>query len=147
MRVSFLHPVNCRSPLGMESGAIPDSDLSASPSFDGDFNTYGPQRARLDLKRRPYYGYRAEQRSRSGGSAESNETWIMVKLRNETVITGVSTQGYGVTEAQEWITKYTLMYSLGNEFFHFRDKGGKIKVNKYLFFAAFFVSSYFIQKD
>lgn len=114
----------------MESGAIPDSDLSASPSFDGDFNTYGPQRARLNLNRRPYYGYRAEQISRSGGSAESYETWIMVKLRNETVITGVSTQGYGITEAQEWVTKYTLMYSTGNEFFHFKEeRGGKIKVS------------------
>lgn len=129
MLVIFLPPVNCRSPLGMESGAIPDSDLSASPSFDGDLNTYGPQRARLNLKRRPYYGYRAEQRSRSDGSAESNETWIMVKLRNETVITGVATQGYGVTEAQEWVTKYTLMYSNGNEFFPFRERSGNIKVN------------------
>lgn len=110
----------------MESGAIPDSALSASPSFDGDFNTYGPQRARLNLKRRPYYGYRAEQ---SGGSAESNLTWIMVKLRNETVITGISTQGYGVREAQEWITKYTLMYSTGDEFLHFKESSGKIKVS------------------
>ena len=113
----------------MESGAIPDSDLSASPPFDGDFNTYGPQRARLNLKESPYYGYRAERRSRSGGSAQSNETWIMVKLRNETVITGVSTQGYAVTEAQEWVTKYTLMYSIGKEFSHFMEGSGKIKVS------------------
>ena len=128
MRVIFLLPVNCRSPLGMESGAIPDSDLSASSSFNGDFNTYGPQRARLYLKEPPYYGYRADRRLRSGGSAQSNETWIMIKLRNETVITGVSTQGFGVSEVQEWVTKYTLMYSIGNEFFHFRGKRGKIKV-------------------
>jgi len=113
----------------MESGAILDSDLSASPSFDGDFNTYGPQRARLNLKRRPYYGYRAEQRSQSDGSAESNDTWIIVKLRNETVITGVATQGYGVTEAREWVTKYRLMYSTGNEFFPFRARNRKIKVS------------------
>ena len=112
----------------MESGAIPDSDLSASPSFDGDPNTYGPQRARLNLKESPYYGYRAERRSRSGGSAQPNETWIKVKLQNETVITGVSTQGYGVTEAQEWVTKYTLIYSTGNEFLPFRERSGEIKV-------------------
>ena len=104
----------------MESGAISDSDLSASPSFDGDFNTYGPQRARLN---RPYYGYRADD------SAKSNETWIIVKLRNETVITGVATQGYGVTEAQEWVTKYSLMYSTGNEFFPFKERSGKVKVS------------------
>lgn len=121
----------------MESGAIPDSDLSASPSFGGDFNTYGPQRARLYLEQPPYYGYRAKRRPRSGGSAVANETWIMVKLRNETVITGVSTQGYGDTEAQEWVTKYTLMYSTGKEFFHFRETSGKIKVRKYLFYSGF----------
>ena len=125
----------------MESGAIPDSDLSASSSFGGDFNTYGPQRARLNLKRRPYHGYRADQRSQSGGSAESNVTWIMVKLRNETVITGVSTQGYGATEAQEWVTKYTLMYSTGNEFFYFKETSGKTKVSLYFDFGTFFGSS------
>ena len=117
----------------METGAIPDSDLSASSTFDEDFSTYGVQRARLHLERPPYYGYRAKRRSRSGGNSTEGETWIMIKLRNETIITGVSTQGYGDVRVKEWVTKYTLMYSIESDFFSFRDPNGKIKVSNYIF--------------
>lgn len=121
----------------MESGVIPDSDLSASlPPFDKDFSTYGVHRARLHLREPPHYGYRAEQRSRSGSSAEENRTWITVKLRNETIITGISTQGYGDTRVKEWVTKYTLMYSTGEDLFHFKDTSGNIEVSKCLFMTV-----------
>ncbi|XP_078350699.1 uncharacterized protein LOC144635472 [Oculina patagonica] len=117
---------NCRSPLGMQAGSIPDSDLSASSPFGEDYSTYGAQWARLHLKLPPYHGYRAKQSLRSGGSAR-NKTWIRIELRNETIITGVSTQGYGDTRVKEWVTKYTLMYSAGSGFLNFRDTSGKTK--------------------
>lgn len=121
----------------MESRVIPDSDLSASlPPFRKDFSTYEVHTARLRLQGPPHYGYRAEQRSLSGSSAEDDKTWITVKLRNETIITGVSTQGYGDTRVKEWVTKYTLMYSTGEDLFHFKDTSGNIEVSKCPFMTA-----------
>ncbi len=119
----------------MQTGSIPDSDLSASSPFGEDYSTYGAQWARLHLKLPPYHGYRAKQSLRSGGSAR-NKTWIRIELRNETIITGVSTQGYGDTRVKEWVTKYTLMYSAGSGFLNFRDTSGKTEVSKCLFMAV-----------
>jgi hypothetical protein len=36
--------VNCEAPLGLESGAIPDSDITASSAYD--FGIVGPQHGR-----------------------------------------------------------------------------------------------------
>lgn len=111
---------SCRSPLGIESGVIPDNGLLASPAFGGDVSTYGPQKARLHLNRS---GYRA-----ATSSLKANETWIEVKLAKETIVTGISTQGHGDTTLKEWVTKYSLMFSTGSDFFHFKETNGAIKV-------------------
>lgn len=103
----------------MESGVIPDSALLASSMLG---ENYGPRQARLHLSQ-PYPGYRA-------GNVEGNETWIMVKLGNETVITGISTQGYGNATLKEWVTKYSLMFSAGSEFIPLKEASGQIKVRK-----------------
>lgn len=43
-----LFPVQCRDSLGMQSGDIPDSAITASSSFDDD--TVGPKFARYGFK-------------------------------------------------------------------------------------------------
>lgn len=42
--ISFIFAAQCIAPLGMESGAIPDVDITASSSFDS--GNVGPHRAR-----------------------------------------------------------------------------------------------------
>ena len=106
----------------MESGAIPDSALMASSTFERDFEKYGPKRGRLHL-RKPSPGYRA-------GNVKANQSWIMVELGKETVVTGIATQGYGDTAIEEWVTKYTLMFSTGSVFLHFKETSGEIKVRE-----------------
>lgn len=118
----FYSSANCRSPLGMESGAIPDSALMAFSTFERDFEKYGPKRGRLHL-RKPSPGYRA-------GNVKANQSWIMVELGKETVVTGIATQGYGDTAMEEWVTKYTLMFSTGSVFLHFKETSGEIKVRE-----------------
>ena len=104
----------------MESGTIPDSALMASSTFERDFKNYGPQRARLHLTN-PSPGYRAS-------NVEANESWILIEFGKETVVTGIATQGYGNTAIKEWVTKYTLMFSTGSGFLHFKETSGAIKV-------------------
>ena len=41
---TLLFPAQCIAPLGMESGAIPDADITASSSFDS--GNVGPHQAR-----------------------------------------------------------------------------------------------------
>ena len=134
----FSSLVNCRSPLGMESRAIPDRSLMASSAFRGDFATYGPQKARLHLSEQ-HPGYRADRRPGNTSSPQANETWVMIRLPNDTIVTGISTQGYGGVEEAEWIIKYSLMFSIESEFFHFRETSGAIKVRISLFMCNKFL--------
>ena len=86
----------------MESQLIKDYEITASSSFNHDFATYGPHRARLNLGSWPQ-GYRAN-------PAELNSSWIKVNLVTEKVITGLATQGYGDTAVMEWVKSYSVMY-------------------------------------
>ena len=88
--------------MGMEIQLIKDYQITASDSFNGDFATYGPQRARLNLESWPP-GYRAN-------PAMLQSSWIKVNLVTEKVITGLATQGYGDTAVKEWATSYSVMY-------------------------------------
>ena len=105
----------------MGSGAIPDNALTASSTFEEDDNSYGPQRARLNLSL-PSHGYRA---------GDASDSWIIVNLGKETVVTGIATQGYGDPAVEEWISGYRLMYWFGDDFLHFKETSGEIKVNDY----------------
>lgn len=44
VRFVFLFTAQCAGPLGMETGEIPDSDITASSSFDA--GNVGPQNGR-----------------------------------------------------------------------------------------------------
>ena len=110
----------------MESGKISDRALIASSKFGENF---GPQRARLHLDQPPR-GYRAD-----AASVDLNGTrpWITVDLGEETVITGISTQGYGDITLNEWVTKYNLWFSSESSFLPFKETSGAIEVREWLF--------------
>ena len=37
--------------------------------------------------------------------------FVMVKLENETIVTGVATQGYGDPNIKEWVTEYSVKFT------------------------------------
>ncbi|XP_075228962.1 discoidin domain-containing receptor 2-like [Lycorma delicatula] len=97
------YPGGCSNALGMESGLIPDEDITASSSFDS--GNVGPQHARV--------------RTEVGGGAwcpkqqvttEPRE-WLEVNLHTVRVITAVETQGrFGNGQGQEFAEAYLLEY-------------------------------------
>jgi len=110
--------VSCDGSLGMESQQIKDYQITASSSFNNDFVTYGPQRARLNLAP----GYRAN-------PAKLNSSWIKVNLETDKVITGLATQGYGDLAVREWVTSYSVMYrSKSRDFLQIKTLQGASKV-------------------
>ncbi|XP_073259279.1 lactadherin-like [Porites lutea] len=90
----------CRHPLGMESGHIPNSAITASSKLS---IVYGPENARLH-----YQG----EAGRVGAWIplyQDHQQWLQVNFGSVTQITGISTQGY--YNADHWVKSYTLQYS------------------------------------
>ena len=92
----------------MESGAILDSQISASSEWD--FNLLA-QQARLHFVKTVYGAW----------SARSNDIhqWLQVDLLNTTRVSGVATQGRNGCCSNQWVTKYKLKYSEGGQAFKF----------------------------
>ena len=86
-------------PLGIESGSIPDSALTASTCYNND-TSYCTQHARLN-------GARAWHTS----VADQNQ-WIQVSFDSRYLITSIITQGR--SGVAQWVTSYTLSYSTNN---------------------------------
>jgi len=100
----FSYLGDCHNPLGMETGDIPDSFITATvPGYGGDLTLFGAHRARLNSAS----GYRADPKALSRARKESFSPTLLVKLPKEMVVTGIATQGLG----REWITKYEMFAS------------------------------------
>jgi hypothetical protein len=115
----------CREPLGIESGTIKDDQITVFSAYNDDFNTYGAQRARLSLTTWPQ-GHRANPQTASS-------TWLKIELKEEMVITGIATQGYGDSKIGEWVKQYMLLYSTGQDYLYFKDDKGGLKVSLFGF--------------
>ena len=105
-------PLECQSALGVESGAIPDSQMSASSQWDGN---HAAKQGRLFFK---------STTKASSWSAKTNNAnqWLQVHLRVYTRVTRVASQGRHAV--LQWVTKYKLQYSIdGNTFHYFREAG------------------------
>ena len=108
---------SCRKPLGMESGQIPNSAVTASSQLGG---AYGPENARLHYK---------------GGVGrlgawipltQDHSQWLQVDFGAETQVTGISTQGY--YNADHWVKSYSLKYSTDGSNFHHYQPDSHTKV-------------------
>ncbi|CAH0715978.1 unnamed protein product, partial [Brenthis ino] len=102
-RCGCLFSAQCIAPLGMESGLIPDKDLTASSSFND--GNVGPQNARLnqDIKSGAWC-------PKSQITTESTE-WLEIDLHSVHVITGAGTQGrFGNAQGVEYAEAYVLEY-------------------------------------
>ena len=107
-------------PVGMEHGAIPDSQVSASSSLDSS----QPHYARLNSQ--------PVQRNRKGSwsaGSDNSSQWLQIDLGDQfTNVTCVATQGR--QDYPQWVTKYNLQYSNDAITFHFyTDEKGQARVN------------------
>ncbi|XP_034037066.1 coagulation factor VIII isoform X2 [Thalassophryne amazonica] len=101
MRAKLLvYNPQCVLPLGMKSGRIEDSQITASNHF----NNWEPRLARLELS-----GYI------NAWIGKSKFSWLQVDLRKPTLLHGVQTQGVRVTLKDCFITHFTISYSLDQE--------------------------------
>ena len=96
----------------MESGAISDNQISASSQQD---DNYAPQRGRLNMK---ISGVK------QGGWTPLQtdlNPWLQVNLGRYVRVTRVATQGRNGFD--QWVTKYTLRYSMDEASFQFFKEG------------------------
>ena len=104
--------LECQSQLGMKSGKIPNSAITASSILN---QYYGPDRARLDtIKSGSYAGAWIPKYQDLG-------QWIQVDLGKITKITRIATQGR--QDASHWVKSYSLTYSVeGGPFLLYNNK-------------------------
>ena len=97
--------LSCNSPLGLESGKIQDSQLSASSAYD--INSVGPTRARLNSD-----SAGGAWCPRSFISQESGlQEFLEVDLLQEHTVTGIITQGrFANGQGQEYAEHFKLQY-------------------------------------
>lgn len=101
MRAKLLvYNPKCVLPLGMKSGRIEDSQITASDHID----YWEPGLARLDQS-----GYI------NAWMGNNRQSWIQVDLQKPTLIHGVLTQGVRSRLREHYITYFTVSYSLDQE--------------------------------
>ena len=100
----------------MESGAISDSQLSASSQWDAN---HAARQARLHFKR--HGSIIGAWSSR----AKDLHQWLQVDLRSYTTVTRVATQGRNSDHWRpQWVTKYKLQYSVDGVIFQDYEEPG-----------------------
>ncbi|KAI8505144.1 hypothetical protein Bbelb_172530 [Branchiostoma belcheri] len=106
-------------PLGVESGAIPDAQMTASSEYNGD---QGPRRGRL---------YTVADGGGIGAwcvKTNDGNQWLQVDLGKLAEVWGVVTQGR-FRDYKQWVTTYKLSFSTdGNTWRPYRDSSGRQKV-------------------
>jgi len=103
--------LKCQSELGIKSGKIPDSAITATTIY----NQYtGPERARLDTVKSGSFIGAWVPRTQDIGQ------WIQVDLGKITKITRLATQGR--QDAAQWVKSYSISYSvIGGPFLPYND--------------------------
>ena len=109
--------------LGMESGSIPDSNITVSSTLNS--GTTPAKNGRLN--------YTAGS-SWCAAAGDSNP-YLQIDLQTLHFICGVSTQGN--SQADEWVETYTLQTSTdGTNWTDYTDSGGQVKVIYFIVFTA-----------
>ncbi|XP_041653984.1 coagulation factor VIII [Cheilinus undulatus] len=101
MRAKLLvYRQRCLMPLGMKSGLIEDSQITASDHID----SWQPALARLDQS-----GYI------NAWMGRNNKSWLQVDLRKPTLLHGVQTQGVSSRLRDHFIRIFSISYSMDQE--------------------------------
>ena len=97
--------LGCIRPIGLASSRIKDSQLTASSSQGGALPNLGR------LNRSPLSG---EKYSYWQPSIRDANPYIQLTLRENTIITGIATQGHFNFKIKEFATSYTVAYLQNN---------------------------------
>ena len=121
----------CIMPLGMEDRRILTGHLRASSSYN--YN-HGPDRARLNI-------YASHGRTGAWVAKYRNtKQWLQIDLRQMSIIKGIATQGR--REAHQWVTSYTMSYSVKGLRFRMYTAFGRMKVR--IKTVGFFMNGIFV---
>ena len=104
-------------PLGMESGAIFDSQITASSVYN---DNHAASNARLHFKG-------SENPLRRAGwvaGVKNTNQWLQVDLQQTTRVMGIATQGRH--DFDQWVTKYKLQYGDDGQTFRVYKRNGDI---------------------
>ena len=103
--------------LGMEDGRIHDAAISASTSYSGN---HAEKLGRLNL---------VASSGKAGAwcaKSNNNKQWLQIDLGTPTTVTRVVTQGR--QDYNQWVTSYSLSYSLTGSYWVQYTVRGKKKV-------------------
>ncbi|XP_009939830.2 coagulation factor VIII isoform X2 [Opisthocomus hoazin] len=119
MNALFLvYNLNCRNSLGLASGHIADSQITAS----GQYGQWAPYLARLD-----------NTGSINAWSTDRSNAWIQVDLLHVMIIHGIKTQGARQKFSSLYISQFVVFYSLDGQ--RWRKYKGNATSTQMLFFA------------
>ncbi|XP_049714336.1 discoidin, CUB and LCCL domain-containing protein 2 isoform X2 [Elephas maximus indicus] len=95
----------CYGTLGMESGVIADSQITASSVLEwtdhtGQENSWKPEKARLKKPGPPWASF-----------ATDEYQWLQIDLNKEKKITGIITTGSTMVEHNYYVSAYRILYS------------------------------------
>ncbi|XP_044074010.1 discoidin, CUB and LCCL domain-containing protein 2 isoform X2 [Siniperca chuatsi] len=106
----------CYGTLGLESGGVADTQLSASSVWEwnnniGQHSVWAPLGARLKKEGLPWAPSQSDQ-----------QQWLQVDLKKEKRITGVTTTGSTLREYQYFVSAYRVLYSNnGQQWYIYRE--------------------------
>ena len=98
LTIPLIQTSDCHDALGMESGAIPDDQISSSSDFNVNHLAH---KGRLNSQ--AYAGSWSAQRN------DGNQ-WLQIDLGSKHTVTRVATQGRASSAYAQWVTKYSLQY-------------------------------------
>nr|XP_046259072.1 discoidin, CUB and LCCL domain-containing protein 2 [Scatophagus argus] len=95
----------CYGTLGLESGGVADTQLSASSVWEwsnmvGQHSVWAPSGARLKKMRLPWAPSQSDQ-----------QQWLQIDLKREKRITGITTTGTTLREYQYYVSAYRVQHS------------------------------------
>ncbi|KFU89190.1 Coagulation factor VIII, partial [Chaetura pelagica] len=114
----LVYNLNCRNALGLASGYIADSQITAS----GQYGQWAPYLARLD-----------NTGSINAWSTDRSDAWIQVDLLHLMIIHGIKTQGARQKFSSLYISQFVVFYSLDGRMW--KKYKGNATSTQMLFFA------------
>ncbi|XP_029386097.1 discoidin, CUB and LCCL domain-containing protein 2 isoform X2 [Echeneis naucrates] len=105
----------CYGTLGLESGGVADTQLSASSVWEwnisGQHREWVPSGARLKKEGLPWAPSQSDQ-----------QQWLQIDLKREKRVTGIATTGSTLREYQYYVSAYRVLYSNdGHQWYTYRE--------------------------
>ncbi|XP_075394710.1 coagulation factor VIII [Tenrec ecaudatus] len=110
---------SCSMPLGMESRAISDAQITASSHFTSLFATWSPSQARLHLQGRTN-AWRPQ--------VNNAQEWLQVDFQRTVKVTGITTQGAKALFTSMYVREFHIASSQDGQHWTPFPQEGKVKV-------------------